>query len=162
MGLDDWRLQGMRLAAMVHDMGKISIPSEILTKPSRLTPEEFELFKAHPETGFAILKDIPFPWPVALMVRQHHEKLDGSGYPLGLKGDEMLLESKIIAVADIVEAMSSDRPYRPTLGLQAALEEVQSMAGTKLDPDVVRTCCALFRDKRLGSMASTGQAPPSR
>jgi hypothetical protein len=149
MGLDEWRLQGMRLAAMVHDMGKIAIPSEILNKPSRLTPEEFEFFKAHPETGYAILKDIPFPWPVALMVRQHHEKLDGSGYPLGLKGDELLLESKIIAVADIVEAIGSDRPYRRTLGLEAALEEVESMAGAKLDAEAVRICAALFREKRL-------------
>lgn len=149
MGLDEWRLQGMRLAAMVHDMGKIAIPSELLTKSTRLTPTEFELFKAHPETGYSILKDVPFPWPVALMVRQHHEKLDGSGYPLGLKGDELLLESKIIAVADIVEAMASDRPYRRTLGLEAALEEVESMAGDKLDANVVRICAALFREKRL-------------
>lgn len=149
MGLDEWRLQGMRLAAMVHDMGKIAIPSELLTKPARLTPAEFELFKAHPETGYAILKDIPFPWPVALMVRQHHEKLDGSGYPLGLTGDALLLESKIIAVADIVEAMAADRPYRRTLGLEAALREVESMAGTKLDADAVRICAALFRKRRL-------------
>jgi hypothetical protein len=149
MGLDEWRLQGMRLAAMVHDMGKIAIPSEILNKPSRLTPAEFEFFKAHPETGYSILKDIPFPWPVALMVRQHHEKLDGSGYPLGLKGDELLLESKIIAVADIVEAIGSDRPYRRTLGLEAALEEVESMAGAKLDAEAVRICAALFRERRL-------------
>jgi PAS domain S-box-containing protein len=149
MGLDEWRLQGMRLAAMVHDMGKIAIPAELLTKPSRLTAAEFELFKAHPETGYAILKDIPFPWPVALMVRQHHEKLDGSGYPLCLKGDELLLESKIIAVADIVEAMASDRPYRWTLGLEAALEEVESMAGTKLDADAVRICADLFRKRHF-------------
>jgi HD-GYP domain-containing protein (c-di-GMP phosphodiesterase class II) len=149
MGLNDWRLQGLRLAAMIHDMGKIAIPSELLTKPSRLTAEELELFKAHPETGYAILKGVPFPWPVPLMVRQHHEKLDGSGYPLGLKGDELLLESKIIAVADIVEAMASDRPYRKSLGLEIALEEVESMAGTKLDADVVRVCAELFREKRL-------------
>lgn len=149
MGLDDWTLQGIRLAAMVHDMGKIAIPTELLTKPTKLTPAEFELFKAHPETGYAILKDVPFPWPVALMVRQHHEKIDGSGYPLGLKGDELLLQSKIIAVADIVEAMASDRPYRRTLGLHFALREVESMAGTKLDAEVVKICAALFREKRL-------------
>ncbi len=149
MDLDDWTLQGIRLAAMVHDMGKISIPTELLAKPAKLTPAEFEFFRAHPETGYAILKDVPFPWPVALMVRQHHEKLDGSGYPLGLKGDDLLLESKIIAVADMVEAMASDRPYRKSLGLHTALEEVESMAGTKLDADVVKVCAMLFREKRL-------------
>lgn len=149
MGMDEWRLQGVRFAAMVHDMGKIAVPTELLNKPSKLTPAEFELLKAHPETGYAILKDVPFPWPVALMVRQHHEKLDGSGYPLGLTGDALLLESKIIAVADIVEAMASDRPYRRTLGLEAALEAVESMAGTQLDAEAVRICAALFRQKRL-------------
>ena len=149
MGIDEWRLQGMRLAAMVHDMGKIAIPSRLLNKSGRLTPAEFEIFKAHPETGYAILKDVPFPWPVALMVRQHHEKLDGSGYPWGLKGNELLQESRIIAVADIVEAMASDRPYRRTLGLEAALDEVESMAGAKLDADAVRICAALFRQRRL-------------
>ncbi|MFZ0392981.1 MAG: HD domain-containing phosphohydrolase [Terracidiphilus sp.] len=149
MGLDGWRLQGMRLAAMVHDIGKIAIPSDLLNKPARLTPAEFELIKAHPETGYTILKSVPFPWPVAQMVRQHHEKLDGSGYPLGLNGDELLLESRIIAVADIVEAMASNRPYRRTLGLEAALAEVESMAGAKLDANAVRICAALFRERRL-------------
>ncbi|MFP5234692.1 MAG: HD domain-containing phosphohydrolase [Acidobacteriota bacterium] len=149
MGLDEEKLQGMRLAAMVHDIGKIGVPSEILTKPTRLSRAEFELVKAHPETGYTILKDVPFPWPVADMVRQHHEKLDGSGYPLGLHSGDLLLESKIMAVADIVEAMASDRPYRPSLGLEAALAEVERMAGKQLDPDVVCACASLLRERRL-------------
>ncbi len=149
MGLDGERLQGMRLAAMVHDIGKIAVPSEILTKPTQLSLAEFALVKAHPETGYMILKDVPFTWPIAVMVRQHHEKLDGSGYPLGLKGEDILLESKIMAVADIVEAMASNRPYRLSLGLEAALAEVERQAGTTLDADVVRICVSLLREKRL-------------
>ena len=149
MGWDEERLQGLRLAAMVHDVGKIAIPSQILTKPSRLSAAEFALIKEHPETGYNILKDVPFTWPVAEMVRQHHEKLDGSGYPLGLKADEILAESKVLAVADIVEAMASDRPYRRSHGLEAALRQIESEAGTILDPEAVRICVALFREKRL-------------
>jgi PAS domain S-box-containing protein len=149
MGWGDARLEGLRLAAMVHDVGKIGIPSEILNKPGRLSNAEYELVKAHPEIGYSILKNIPFTWPVADMVRQHHEKLDGSGYPLGLKAEEILPESKVMAVADIVEAMGSDRPYRASLGLDAALEEIESLAGTKLDSDAVRICCSLFREEGL-------------
>ncbi len=149
MGLDEWRLQGMRLAAMVHDIGKIAIPTDLLNKPTRLSPGEFALIKAHPETGYTILKDVPFPWPVAEMVRQHHEKLDGSGYPKGLKADEILFESKVLAVVDIVEAMASDRPYRQSLGLEAALVEIETMAGAKLDAETVRVCASMFRERRL-------------
>lgn len=149
MGWPEGRLQGLRMAAMVHDIGKISISPEILTKPSRLTAEEYALVKGHPESSYAILKDIPFTWPVAEIVRQHHEKLDGSGYPLGLKADEILAEAKVLTVADIVEAMASERPYRRALGLEVALKAVESEAGTKLDADVVRTCAALFRERRL-------------
>lgn len=149
MGWDENRLEGMRLAAMVHDVGKIAIPSQILTKPSRLNAAEIALIKEHPETGYSILKDIPFTWPVADMVRQHHEKLDGTGYPLGLKADQILPESKILAVADIVEAMASDRPYRRSHGLEAALRQIESEAGTLLDAEAVRICAALFREKRL-------------
>jgi len=134
---------------MVHDVGKIGIPSEVLNKPGRLSDAEFELVKKHPEIGYSILKDIPFAWPVADMVRQHHEKLDGSGYPQGLRGHEILPESKVLAVADIVEAMGSDRPYRVSLGLKAALAEIESMAGTKLDAEAVAICCLLFRERRL-------------
>jgi PAS domain S-box-containing protein len=149
MGWDENRLQGIRLAAMVHDIGKIAIPSEILTKPSRLSAAEISLIKEHPETGYRILKDVPFTWPVAEMVRQHHERLDGSGYPRGLGGDQILSEAKVLAVADMVEAMASDRPYRRSHGLEAALRQVESEAGTLLDPEAVRICAALFREKRL-------------
>jgi PAS domain S-box-containing protein len=149
MGWPEGRLQGLRMAAMVHDIGKISIPSELLNKPSRLSHEEFELVKGHPESSYAILKDIPFTWPIAEIVRQHHEKLDGSGYPQGLKGDEILDEAKVLTVADIVEAMAAARPYRVGLGLEVALAEIQSQAGTLLDAEVVEVCTRLFRERRL-------------
>jgi len=149
MGLDGHQLEGLRMAAMVHDIGKISIPSEVLTKPAKLNKEEYDLIKTHPEAGYSILRDIPFTWPVAEIVRQHHEKLDGSGYPFGLKVDAILPEAKILAVADIVEAMASDRPYRPKLGLEIALAEIKALSGTLLDADAVRVCTKLFREKRL-------------
>ncbi|MGA3049614.1 MAG: HD domain-containing phosphohydrolase [Terracidiphilus sp.] len=149
MGWPEGRLQGLRMAAMVHDIGKISISPDILTKPSRLTAKEYKLVKGHPDSSYAILKDIPFTWPVAEIVRQHHEKLDGSGYPLGLKADEILAEAKVLTVADIVEAMASERPYRRALGLEVALKAVEREAGTKLDAEVVSICAALFRERRL-------------
>jgi len=149
MGWPEGRLQGLRMAAMVHDIGKISIPVEILTKPARLTTAEYTLIKRHPETGYAILKDIPFTWPIAEMVRQHHEKLDGSGYPLGLIADEILPESKILAVADIVEAMAADRPYRVGIDMDLVLEQIEREAGTLLDAEVVKICATLFRERRL-------------
>jgi HD-GYP domain-containing protein (c-di-GMP phosphodiesterase class II) len=139
----------VRLAAQIHDIGKISIPIEILTKPVQLTTTERAMIKTHPETAYAILKDIPFAWPIADIVRQHHEKLDGSGYPMGLMADEILPEAKVLAVADIVEAMSSLRPYRPALGLEAALAEVEKEAGTTLDPKAVQACLRLFREKHF-------------
>jgi HD-GYP domain-containing protein (c-di-GMP phosphodiesterase class II) len=149
MGWSEDRLDGLRMAAMVHDIGKISIPAEILNKPGRLTATEYALVKGHPDTGYAILKDIPFNWPIADVVRQHHEKLDGSGYPLGLAGDAILPESKVLAVADIVEAMASSRPYRPALDVEVALREIERQAGTKLDGETVRICAGLFRDKKI-------------
>jgi PAS domain S-box-containing protein len=149
MGWPEGRLQGLRMAAMVHDIGKISIPTEILTKPARLSTEEWALVKGHPESSYAILKEIPFTWPIADIVRQHHEKLDGSGYPLGLKADAILPEARVLTVADIVEAMAADRPYRAALGLEVALAEIESQAGTLLDAEVVRTCAGLFRERRL-------------
>jgi PAS domain S-box-containing protein len=149
MGWPEGRLQGLRMAAMVHDIGKISIPPEILNKPARLSEEEFMLVKKHPESSYAILRDIPFTWPVAEIVRQHHEKLDGSGYPRGLKGNEILPEAKVLTVADIVEAMAAARPYRRGLGLKVALAEIESQSGTLLDPEAVRICASLFREKRL-------------
>ena len=149
MGWPENRLQGLRVAAQVHDIGKISIPAEILTKPGNLNAAEREIIKAHPETGYIILKDIPFVWPIAEIVRQHHEKLDGTGYPRGLKGDEMLPEAKVLAVADMAEAMASFRPYRPGIKLHVVLEEIEKAAGSQLDEEVVRVCVALFREKHL-------------
>ena len=149
MGWEEPRLQALRMAAMVHDIGKISIPTEVLAKPGRLTTAEYALIKQHPDTGYAILKDIPFTWPIADIVRQHHEKLDGSGYPLGLTADEILPESKVLAVADIVEAMGSNRPYRAAIGLLAVLKEIEGQAGLLLDAEAVKVCADLFRNNKL-------------
>ena len=145
------QIHAVRLAALVHDIGKISVPAEILTKPGRLSPVEFLLVKEHPETGYRILKEIPFPWPLADIVRQHHEKIDGSGYPLGLSGDQILLEAKILAVADIVESISSFRPYRPAMGMEAAIKIIVEEAGKTLDAEVVQAYIDLFRAELLSS-----------
>lgn len=149
MGWSEEQLQGLRVAAQVHDIGKISIPAEILTKPGQLNPAERAMINEHAEIGYTILKDIPFPWPIAEIVRQHHEKLDGSGYPRGLKGGEILPEAKVLTVADIVEAMASYRPYRRGVKLHAVLQTIEKDAGTLLDPETVRVCVALLREKRL-------------
>lgn len=149
MGWSLDRLQGLRVAAQVHDIGKISIPAEILTKPGELNTGERAIINAHAEIGYTILKDIPFPWPVAEIVRQHHEKLDGSGYPRGLMADAILLEAKVLTVADIVEAMASYRPYRAGIHLDAVLQEIESEAGSRLDPEIVRICVNLFREKHF-------------
>jgi len=149
MGWTHERLHGLQVAAQVHDIGKISIPSEILTKPTRLTAGEWGMIREHPETGYTILKDIPFAWPIAEIVRQHHERLDGSGYPRGLKGDAILPEAKVLAVADMVEAMGSHRPYRTAMELEVVLRQIESEAGSLLDAETVRVCAALFREKRL-------------
>ena len=140
-------LEGIFLAGVVHDIGKIQIPSEILSKPGKLTPLEFELVKTHAQGGYDILKGVKFPWPVAEMVLQHHERLDGSGYPRGLKSDQILLGSKIIAVADVVQAMTSHRPYRPARGLDAALAEIEANKATKYYAPAVEACIGLFRNK---------------
>jgi HD-GYP domain-containing protein (c-di-GMP phosphodiesterase class II) len=132
---------------VVHDLGKIHIPAEILSKPTRLNAIEYELIKAHSETGYDILKGIDFPWPIAQIVLQHHERLDGSGYPRGIKGDEILLETRILTVADVVEAMASHRPYRPSLGIEPAFAEIAANAGKLYGPEVVHTSIALFREK---------------
>ncbi|MDK2958378.1 MAG: hypothetical protein PWP47_422 [Synergistaceae bacterium] len=144
LGLDGERLEGLRIAGLVHDVGKVEIPSEILSKPGRLSPLEFELIKTHAGSSYDILREIDFPWPVAEIARQHHEKLDGSGYPRGLKGDEILLEARILTVADVVEAMASHRPYRSSLGLAAAREEIEKNSGILYDPEVVRACAAVL------------------
>jgi PAS domain S-box-containing protein/putative nucleotidyltransferase with HDIG domain len=147
MGLADELVEGIRLGSSIHDIGKIHIPAEILNRPGKLSAEEFNMIKTHAIQGYEILKDVDFPWPVAGMIRQHHERLNGSGYPDGLKEDEILLESKIIAVADVVEAMASHRPYRPALGLEPALEELVRGRGDLFDPVVVDSCLRLFREK---------------
>jgi PAS domain S-box-containing protein len=149
MGWSQEQLHGLQVAAQVHDIGKISIPAQILTKSTRLTAGEWGMIREHPETGYTILKDIPFAWPIAEIVRQHHEKLDGSGYPHGLKGDAILPEAKVLAVADMVEAMASHRPYRPAIDLEVVLKQIEAEAGSQLDAEAVRVCAALFRGKRL-------------
>jgi PAS domain S-box-containing protein len=147
MGLAEATVKGLRLAGYVHDIGKVSVPAEILSKPSRLTPIEFELIKGHSQSGYDVLKDVDFPWPLAEVILQHHERLDGSGYPRQLKDGEILLEARIMAVADVVEAMSSHRPYRPGLGIDAALKEIGTNSAKLYDPQVAAACLRLFRDK---------------
>lgn len=147
MKLSEEQIEGIHLAGIVHDVGKIQIPAEILSKPGRLSEIELSMIKQHPLSGYEILKGIDFPWPIAQIVLQHHERMDGSGYPQGLKGDAILLESRIIAVADVVEAMASHRPYRPALGIDVALEEVSQFRGTKYDAQAVDACVALFKEQ---------------
>jgi putative nucleotidyltransferase with HDIG domain len=146
MGWGDEAIQALYMAAMVHDIGKVAVPAEILTKPSRLTDLEMKMVQEHAETGYQILKDIPFPWPIAEMVHQHHERLDGSGYPKGLKGDQICKEARILAVADTIEAMATHRPYRPARGLVAAMEEVRAESGDKLDSQVVEAAFQLLKN----------------
>jgi HD-GYP domain-containing protein (c-di-GMP phosphodiesterase class II) len=148
MGLSEEQMQAIHLAGLVHDLGKIRIPAEILSKPSRLNEIEYSLIKMHPQAGYDILKGVDFSWPIAQMVLQHHERMDGSGYPQGLKGEEILPDARILIVADVVEAMSSHRPYRPGLGIEAALEEIIRGRGTHYDPQVVDACVVLLREKR--------------
>ena len=147
MDLPEEQIEGLRMAGLIHDLGKINVPAEILSKPGRLNDIEYGLVKAHSETGYDVLKTIDFPWPVAQIVLQHHERMDGSGYPQGLSGDEILLEAKILAVADVVEAMASFRPYRPTLGIDKALEEISQNGGILYDPEVVGVCLKLFTEE---------------
>ncbi len=145
--LPDYLIEGLNLASVVHDIGKIKIPAEILCKPGRLDELEFGLIKRHPETGYEILKSIDFPWPIAKIVLQHHERLNNSGYPYGLRDDEILFEAKILSVADVVEAMSSHRPYRAGLGVEAALNEITLHRGVLYDASVVDACLILFKEK---------------
>ena len=147
MGLSSGQVDGIRMAGSIHDLGKIALPAEILSSPRALTDIEFNLIKTHPDVGYIILKDVDFPWPVADIVLQHHERIDGSGYPKGLKNKNISLDARIIAVADVVEAMASHRPYRPALGIDAALEEIEKNKNVLYDPDVVDACLKLFREK---------------
>ena len=134
------------MAGVILDLGKVKVQAEILSKPGKISELEYEIIKTHPQVGFNLLKSIEFPWPIAEMVLQHHEKMDGSGYPQGLKGDEILLEARMLAVADTVEAMASHRPYRPALGIEKALEQINHDKGTLFDPDVVDACLKLFKE----------------
>ncbi|KAB2889760.1 MAG: response regulator [Desulfobulbaceae bacterium] len=156
MGLSAHIIEGIRIAGILHDVGKIRIPVSILSRAGQLLDAEHEVIKIHPQISFEILKSIPFPWPVAHMVFQHHERLDGSGYPLGLKGDEILLESRILAVADVTEAKSSFRPYRPALGIEVALDEIRQGRGTIYDADAVDICVDLFTNQKFAFDYSLG------
>jgi PAS domain S-box-containing protein len=147
MGLPQDKIEGIRMAGSIHDIGKLSIPAEILSKPTRLTDIEFSLIKEHSRIGYEMLKDVESPWPLAQIVYQHHERMDGSGYPRNLKGDEIIMEARIMAVADVVEAMASHRPYRPGLGIDAALMEIEKNKGIFYDNTVADACLKLFREK---------------
>ena len=147
MSLSKDRIAGVRLAALLHDIGKISVPDEILNKPSQLTETESSLIKDHPRVGYDILKEIEFPWPVAQIVLQHHERVNGSGYPLGLSGKDTLLEAKILAVADVIDAMTSPRPYRKSFAPNMALNEISQNKGILFDFNVVYACLAIFNEK---------------
>jgi len=147
MGLDQEIIDGIRMAGTIHDIGKLSIPAEILTKPTKLTEIEFSLIKEHSRSGYEMLKNVESPWPLAEIVYQHHERMNGTGYPRNLKGDEILIEARILSVADVVEAMASHRPYRASLGIEAALEEIEKNKGILYDNTVVDTCLRLFREK---------------
>ena len=149
LGLSEDAAQGIWVASLIHDIGKVRVPADILSRPAHLSSAEFELIKEHPRTGYEILKEIDFPWPIAEIVLQHHERINGSGYPLGLKGDEILFASRIIGVADVVEAMTYHRPYREALGLDAALDEIKKNKGILYDPDVVEACIKVFLEKGL-------------
>jgi len=147
LGLSPDKIEGIRIASLIHDIGKIGLPTEILSKPTKLTDIEFSLIKGHSQIGYDILKSIDFPYPVAQIVLQHHERLNGSGYPQGFKDEDILLEARIIGLADVVEAMSSFRPYRPALGIDKALEEISKNKDTLYDPEVVDACLKLFKEK---------------
>jgi PAS domain S-box-containing protein len=147
MGLDQEKIDGIQLAGSIHDIGKLSIPAEILSKPTKLTKIEFSMIKEHPGSGYEILKNVESPWPLAQVAYQHHERMDGSGYPKNLKGEEIIMEARIMAVADVVEAMASHRPYRAALGIEAALEEIEKNKGILYDATVADACLKLFREK---------------
>lgn len=160
LGFDRDRLEGLHTGALIHDLGKINVPSDFLSRPGKLSEAAFGVIKSHPDVGAEIVDGIDFPWPVAQMILQHHERLDGTGYPQGLKGDEIILEARILAVADVVEAISSHRPYRPSLGLEAALAEIQDRSGTAYDPVVVAACLAVIRDNGNAVFRDDYDLPP--
>ena len=147
MNLSETVIRGIYMAALVHDIGKIIVPAEILTKPSQLTTTEFSLIQTHSQVGYDVLKEIDFPWPVADIVLQHHERIDGSGYPKGLTLNNIIPEARILAVADVVEAIASHRPYRPALGIDTALDEITQYRGIIYDATAVDVCLMLFNEK---------------
>ncbi|MBU4603060.1 HD domain-containing protein [bacterium] len=149
MKLPQDKIEGVRFASLVHDVGKVNLPTEIVSKPSKLVEVEFNLVKNHPRTGYEILKKVDFPWPIAEIVFQHQEKIDGSGYPRGLKGDEILIEAKILGVANVVEAMSSYKSYRPALSINESLAEISKYKNILFDSEVVDACIKLFKEKRF-------------
>lgn len=160
LGLPRDQLEGLHTGALIHDLGKINVPSDFLSRPGKLSDAAFGVIKSHPDVGAEIVDGIDFPWPVSDMIRQHHERLDGSGYPGGLRGDQIILEARILAVADVVEAISSHRPYRPSLGLDAALREIQDRAGSAYDPAVVEACLAVIRDNGNAVFRDDTDLPP--
>ena len=149
MGLSKDQIEGLRMSGELHDIGKIHVPAEILSKPGQLSEAEYTIIKTHPQVGHDILKTIEFPWPVARIVFQHHERMDGSGYPTGLKGKDILLEAKILAVADVIEAMATHRPYRPALSIEESLREISKNKGTLYDSKVVDICLRVFKEKKF-------------
>jgi putative nucleotidyltransferase with HDIG domain len=147
MGLPHEQIDAIRMTAAIHDIGKIAVPIEILSKPGRINDIEFSLIKTHAQMGYEILKDIDFPWPIAQIVLQHHERVNGTGYPSGLSGEDILIEARILAVADVIEAMATHRPYRAAYSIDKALEEISANKGTLFDPEVVAACLRLFAEK---------------
>ena len=149
MKLPQDKIEGVKIASLVYDVGKVNLPAEIVSKPSKLVEVEFNLVKNHPRIGYEILKKVNFPWPIAEIVFQHQEKIDGSGYPRGLKGTEILIEAKILGVANVVEAMSSYKSYRPALSMDESLSEISKYKNILFDPKVVDACLKLFKEKRF-------------
>ncbi|MDO8635291.1 MAG: HD domain-containing protein, partial [Dehalococcoidia bacterium] len=147
IGISADQIDGLRMASVIHDIGKISVPVEILSKPTKLTGPEFSLIKSHAQAGYDILKEMEFPWPVARIVLEHHERINGSGYPQGLTDGQFLIESRILAISDVVESMASHRPYRAALGIDAALEEIKSNKGILYDPQAVDACLKVFTEQ---------------
>lgn len=147
MNLPQEQIKGLHMAGLIHDIGKLDVPAELLIKPSRLTEIEYEAIKIHPQSGYNIVREIQFPWPIAQIVLQHHERINGSGYPQGISGSDIILEARLLAVADVVESMSSHRPYRNAHGIEFALEEISKNRGVLYDPDVVKACLRVFKDK---------------
>jgi len=160
MKLSKERIEGIGIAGNIHDIGKIAVPAEILSRPGKLNEPEMGLIRNHPEVAFKILKGIDFPWPTARTVYQHHERMDGSGYPRGLKGEEIIVEARILGVSDVIEAMSSHRPYRPALGIDRALEEISAHAGILYDADVVQACLDVFTKEKFEFDRHSPASPP--